>query len=259
MAITVVEGDRTVHSRGYGVRRLGALGAVGVDTAFPIGSCSKAFTAAALAILVDEEKVDWDDPVARHLPSFRMYDDYVSQQLTVRDVLAHRSGLGDLQGDLLVDPDTDFSRAEIVERLRYMKPAMGFRSGAGYSNILYVAAGELVRALSGQSWDDFVQARILTPLGMEASAPGFGRLKTNDRVFGHARVGGPIVGTGRMQSIGVARCPENANPDGALAFDATRAGAIAERGPALERGAGQSDVAPGVDCRRLSAPSEQSR
>jgi CubicO group peptidase (beta-lactamase class C family) len=220
MAIAVVEGDRTVHSCGYGVRKLDASDPVGVETAFPIGSCSKTFTAAALAILVDEGKLGWDDPVARHLPGFAMYDDYVSQQITVRDVLAHRSGLGDFEGELLVIPDTDFSRAEIVERLRYMKPAMGFRSGAGYSNILYVAAGELVRALSGQSWDDFVQARILMPLGMEASAPSFGRLKTSDRVFGHARVGGPIIGTGRMRSIGLARCPENASPAGGICSSA---------------------------------------
>ena len=140
--------------------------AVDADTLFQIGSTTKAFTAAALAILVDEGKIRWDDHVIDHLPDFRMYDPWVTREITVRDLLVHRSGLGLGQGDLMFVPSTDISRADLVRRIRYLKPATSFRSGFAYDNVLYAVAGQVVEAVSGKTWEDFVEERILAPAGM---------------------------------------------------------------------------------------------
>ncbi|MET0719161.1 MAG: serine hydrolase domain-containing protein, partial [Pseudoxanthomonas sp.] len=140
MAIAIVENGQIVKAKGYGVRQLGSPEAVDADTIFPTGSTGKAFTAAALAILVDEGKLDWDDKVIDHLPGFRMYDAWVTREMTVRDLLVHRSGLGLGAGDLLFIPRSSRNRADIVRALRDLKPATSFRSNYAYDNILYVVA-----------------------------------------------------------------------------------------------------------------------
>jgi CubicO group peptidase (beta-lactamase class C family) len=165
VAIAIVKDDVVVLSRGYGVRELGNTDPVGENTVFPIASNSKAFTAAALAILVDEGKLAWDDPVVKHLPSFQMHDPYVTRELRVRDLLSHRSGLRTFGGDLLWY-ETNYSRAEVLRRIRYLPPASSFRSQFGYQNIMFVAAGEIVPAVTRASWDGFLGERILEPLGM---------------------------------------------------------------------------------------------
>lgn len=220
IAVAVVEGGRTVHAKGYGVRKLGAPEKVEEATTFAIGSCTKAFTAAALAILVEDGKLSWDDRVGDHLPAFRMYDPYASQQMTVKDLLTHRSGLGLGEGDLMFWPASTFTRAEVVERLRFLKPAISFRASYAYDNVLYIAAGELVGAVAGMSWEDFVQTRILTPLGMADSAPGYDLLKTADRAWGHGRIDGPIRGTGHMQALGAANVTRLVNPAGGICASA---------------------------------------
>jgi CubicO group peptidase (beta-lactamase class C family) len=166
VALAVVKDGRVVLARGYGVKRQGAVTPVDGDTLFAIASNTKAFTAAALGLLVEDGKLAWDDPVTRHLPSFRMYDPYVSQEMTIRDLLTHRSGLGLGEGDLLYFPPSTFTRREIVDKVRFLKPATSFRSGYAYDNILYIVAGEVVAAVSGKSWETFVRERLLTPLGL---------------------------------------------------------------------------------------------
>ncbi|MGW8268277.1 MAG: serine hydrolase, partial [Longimicrobiales bacterium] len=121
--------------------------------------------AAALAILVEEGKVSWDDPVADHLPYFRLYDPYVSQEMRIRDLLSHRSGLGTFSGDLLWY-GTGYTAEEVVRRARYLPPAGSFRASYGYSNLMFIAAGEVISAVSGMPWQDFIEGRILRPLGM---------------------------------------------------------------------------------------------
>ena len=165
-AVAIVENGKVTLARGYGIRRLDSAEPVDADTLFQIGSTTKAFTTAALAILVDEGKIHWDDPVIDHLPGFRMYDPWVTREITIRDLLVHRSGLGKGQGDLLFVPSTNISRADTVRRLRFLKPATSFRSGFAYDNILYIVAGELIEAVSGQTWEAFVHDRILVPAGM---------------------------------------------------------------------------------------------
>jgi CubicO group peptidase (beta-lactamase class C family) len=169
LAIAIVKDGKVALAKGYGVRKFGEAATVDEQTLFGIASNTKAFTAAALAILVDEGKISWDDPVTKHLPGFQMYDPYVTREMTVRDLLTHRSGLGLGAGDLLFFPPTTFSREEIVERLRHIKPASSFRSKYAYDNVLYLVAGQVVAAVYGKSWDDFIKERIFVPLGMTAS------------------------------------------------------------------------------------------
>src|SRR5471032_517738 len=166
IAVAIVKDGKVVVAKGFGVRKLGAPAPVDGRTLFEIASNSKAFTAATLAMLVDEGKLSWDDPVTKHLPGFRMYDSYVTGEMTVRDLLTHRSGLGLGAGDLLWWPTTNFSTNEIVEKLRYIKPATSFRSRYAYDNLLYIVAGQIIAAKTGKPWGEAVRERILTPLGM---------------------------------------------------------------------------------------------
>ncbi len=167
LALAVVRHDSVIYARGYGVRELGKPASVDAHTVFAIGSSSKAFTAAAVAMLVDEKKVDLDAPAATYLPSFQLYDPYASRELTVRDLLSHRSGLA--RGEL-VWYGSGYDRDEILRHVRFLQPTWSFRSQFGYQNIMYVAAGQVVAHVDSTTWDDFVATRIFTPLGMTTSS-----------------------------------------------------------------------------------------
>jgi len=167
MAVAVVKDGGVLVAKGYGVRRQGGLLPVDENTLFGIASNTKAFTCAALSLLVEQGRLAWDDPVTRHLPEFRMHDPWVTREMTVRDLVTHRSGLGTGAGDLMWWPPTDFTREEIVRGIGSLVPASSFRSQYAYSNVMYVAAGEVVARVSGLPWDDFVRERLLEPLGME--------------------------------------------------------------------------------------------
>ncbi|HEV2532761.1 serine hydrolase [Phenylobacterium sp.] len=170
MSVAIVKDGKVLFAKGYGVREAGKPDKVDADTLFGIGSNTKAFTVAALAILVDEGKLSWDDKVIDRLPGFRLYDPYVTRELTVRDLLTHRSGLGLGSGDLMLFPVSDFTRAEIIHNLRYLPPASSFRSKFAYDNLLYIVAGDLVPAVTGMSWETFVQTKILDRLGTGCAA-----------------------------------------------------------------------------------------
>lgn len=166
IAIGIVHDDKLVYSQGFGVRELGKPEAVDGDTLFAVASNSKAFTTAALAILVDEGLLAWDDPVTKYLPDFEMYDAYVTHEMTVRDLVCHRSGLATFSGDLLWY-ETNYSADEILRRSRNLNPTTSFRSRYGYQNLMYIAAGKVIERVSGKTWAQFVDERILTPLGMD--------------------------------------------------------------------------------------------
>jgi CubicO group peptidase (beta-lactamase class C family) len=186
VAIAIVKGDQVVLAKGYGVRKLGEAAPVDERTLFAIGSSSKAFTAAAVAMLVDEGKVKWDDPVTKYLPGFQMYDPYITRELTVRDLLTHRSGLQ--RGDFLWY-GTGLDRDEILRHARLLKPTWSLRSTFGYQNIMFLAAGQLVAKVSGKSWDEFIQQRIFAPLAMNSSSTSINALKTAaDVATPHAKV-----------------------------------------------------------------------
>jgi len=197
MAIAIVENGKVVLAKGYGVRRLGSPAKVDADTLFMIGSTGKAFTSAALATLVDAGRIDWDDKVIDHLPGFQMHDAWVTREMTVRDLLVHRSGLGLGAGDLLMVPRGKLSRSEVVRRLRYLKPATSFRSAYAYDNILYIVAGAVIEAVSGQSYEDYVRDHVFRPAGLpDATADMARQLSVPDRAQPHGRVGGPVRGAG---------------------------------------------------------------
>jgi CubicO group peptidase (beta-lactamase class C family) len=171
MAVAVVKDGQVVLAKGYGVRKLGEPAPVDAQTLFGIASNTKVFTATALGLLVEEGKLEWDGPVTRYLPWFQMWDPYVTREMTVRDLLVHRSGLGLGAGDLLLWPESTYSRREIVGRLRFIRPATSFRTAYAYDNMLYIAAGEVIEAVSGMTWENFISERILKRAGMASSRP----------------------------------------------------------------------------------------
>jgi CubicO group peptidase (beta-lactamase class C family) len=166
LALAIVKDDGVVLAKGYGVRKLGETTPVDARTLFGIASNTKAFTATALGLLVEEGQIAWDAPVVRYLPAFAMWDPFVTRELTVRDLLVHRSGLGLGAGDLLWWPESTYDRKEIARRLRFIPPATSFRTAYAYDNVLYLIAGELIETISGQTWEDFVSSRILAKVGM---------------------------------------------------------------------------------------------
>jgi CubicO group peptidase (beta-lactamase class C family) len=210
IAVAIVKDGKVVLTKGYGVRRLGESAPIDADTLFGIGSNTKAFTTAALATLVDEGKISWDDHVYERLPGFQMYDPYVSKEMTIRDLLCHRSGMGLGEGDLLFWPHTTFTRDDIVYRLRFMKPATSFRSHYAYDNLLYIVAGQIIPAVTGKSWDDYIRERILAPLGMTHSTLSNTGFKSGDNVaWPHSRL------DGKLQSIAFVPL-DNAAPAGSI-------------------------------------------
>ena len=202
MAIAIVENDRVTFAQGFGVRALGEAARVDADTIFPTGSTGKAFTVADLAILVDQGKIGWDDRVTDRLPGFEMYDPWVTREITIRDLLVHRSGLGLGEGDLLFVPRTNLTRAESVRRLRYLKPATSFRYGFAYDNVLYMVAGQLIEAVTGDSWEKFTAAQVLQPAGMlHSTSDEAARFATANRAYPHARMDGGLRGAGTQERL----------------------------------------------------------
>ncbi len=169
IALAIVKDSKVVVVKGYGVRKLGEPAPVDARTLFGIASNTKAFTATALGLLVEEGKLEWDAPVVRYLPWFQLSDPYVTRELTVRDLLVHRSGLGLGAGDLLWWPPSNYNRKEIARRLRFIPLATSFRSAYAYDNVLYLIAGEVIETISGQTWEDFIASRILAKVGMSGS------------------------------------------------------------------------------------------
>ena len=190
MAIAIVKDDKIAFAKGYGLRELGKSDPVDQNTVFAIASNSKAFTAAALAILVDEKKLAWDDKVSKYLPGFQMYDPWVTSELTVRDLVSHRVGLDTFSGDLLWY-ETTYSTDEILNRLRYLKPVSSFRTRYGYQNLMFIAAGRVVEKVSGRPWCDFLKERVLGPLGMNRTVCTIKDL-TDNAAMPHNESGGTL-------------------------------------------------------------------
>lgn len=192
LALAVVKDDAVVFARGYGVRELDAQAPVDEHTLFAVGSISKSFTATCLAMLVDAGQLNWDDRVIDHLPTFQLADAYVTREITVRDLLVHRSGLASVSGGTLWYGST-YDRCEVVRRLRWLQPVSSFRSQYAYQNVTYLVAGQIIEAVSGHSWDTFVRDRIFQPLHMTTSNTSVGPLAQASNVaIPHARVRGTV-------------------------------------------------------------------
>ena len=222
VSIAIVEDGKVTLAQGWGVRDITTNKAVDADTIFFTGSTGKAFTNAALATLVDEGKIKWDDKVIDHMPDFRMWDPWVTREMTVRDLLVHRSGLGLGQGDLLFLPNSTLSRKETVRRIRYLKPATSFRSGYAYDNILYMAAGQLIEEVTGQTWEQYIHGHVFGPLGMKNSTDTDKEFQANpNHARPHSRNDGPVHGMGTQAPLDEnATIAQNAAPAGGLAISA---------------------------------------
>ncbi|MCO5791360.1 MAG: serine hydrolase [Blastomonas sp.] len=222
VSIAIVEGGKTTLSRGWGVRKLGDKAPVDAATLFQTGSTGKALTAAALAILVDEGKIAWDDPVIKHMPWFRMHDAWVTREITIRDLLVHRSGLGLGQGDLMFVPRTNLTRRQTVERVAFLKPKTSFRYSYAYDNILYAVAGQLIEEVTGQTWEVFMRDRVLKAGGMKhATSDSNDRFRIANRSWPHARLSGPLRGLGDQQVLDERdELGRNGAPAGGLAMSA---------------------------------------
>jgi CubicO group peptidase (beta-lactamase class C family) len=210
MALAIVKDGKVVLLKGYGVRKLGESTPVDENTLFGIGSNTKAFTAAALATLVDEGKISWDDPVYERLKGFEMYDPYVSKEMRIRDLLCHRSGLGQGEGDLMFWPHTTFTRDDVVYRLRFLKPKSSFRTTYAYSNVMFVTAGQVVAEMSGKGWDQYLREKIFLPLGMNGTNTSTTAFKEGDDwAIPHSKV------EGKLQAIPLENL-DNAGPAGSI-------------------------------------------
>lgn len=222
VSIAIVEGGKTTLARGWGERKLGEKAKVDAHTIFQTGSTGKAMTAAALAILVDEGKIAWDDPVIKHIPWFRMYDSWVTREMTVRDLLVHRSGLGLGQGDLMFVPRTHLTRKQTVERIAFLKPKSSFRASYAYDNVLYAVAGQLIEEVTGKTWEVFIRERLLRPGGMtDATSDSEDRFRIANRSHPHARLSGPLRGLGPQQVLDERdELGRNGAPAGGLALSA---------------------------------------
>ena len=223
IAVAIVRPGQAPFMRGYGVRQLGRPERVDTNTLFGIASNSKAFTAAALAMLVEEGKIGWDEPVVRYIPEFAMSEPAVTKMMTVRDLLTHRSGLALGAGDLMQFPKSDRTAEELMRALPHLKLARGFRSGYAYDNILYVVAGILIERVSGLKWTDFIDRRILRPLRMPNAVANLPLVRTRNIVARHARLGPPFRGLG---PVAVVRPDESAVVAAAGGIQASLADAV---------------------------------
>jgi CubicO group peptidase (beta-lactamase class C family) len=187
LAIAVIKDGRVVHSKGYGVRERGKPEAVDEHTLFAIGSTTKAMTAVLIGMLVDEKKVAWDDPVIKHVPGFQLMDPAVTRELTVRDLLTHRGGLGN--ADFLWYGQEN-STEEILSRVRMLAPAYSLRSRFIYQNVMYAAAGQVIANVTGRPWTEVVKTRLFEPLGMRETVATLGLVPPGANVASpHAIVG----------------------------------------------------------------------
>lgn len=192
LSVAVVHGDSVVYAAGYGVKKLGTPGNVDANTLFGIMSTTKAFTAMLMAMLVDEGKLHWDDPVTKWVPEFQMPDAYVTRAVTVKDLLTHNTGLGN--ADMLWVRG-DMTEAQIFEKVRLLTPAYGFRDGFVYQNVMYGLAGEVFARVTGMPFPQALQTRILTPLGMTRSYPTYAAMAAAhdpNTSQAHYRIGGTI-------------------------------------------------------------------
>jgi len=204
IAIGIIKDNKIRHLKGYGVRDINQNELIDADTMYSIASNSKAFTASAIAILVDDGVINWDDKVIDYLPNFRMMDPWITAEFTIRDLLTHRSGLGLGAGDLMFWPSTGVTREEIVKNVRYLKMVSGFRAKYAYDNTLYVVAGEVISAASDMSYEDFVQTRIMNQLSISNGCKAdITKISNNDNIATpHVNIDGELRVASRLNKPG---------------------------------------------------------
>jgi CubicO group peptidase (beta-lactamase class C family) len=193
LAMAVIKDGQVIHRRGYGLRDQRATDQVDTKTLFAIASNTKAFTATALGMLVQEGRIAWDDPVLKHLPEFQLYDPVATRKITIRDLLCHRSGLGLWAGDLTWW-DSVYDRKEVIRRIRFQEPVKGFRSSYIYCNLMFLVAGEIIPNVTGSSWDAYIHEHFFDPLSMTRSNTSVSVLPRMDNVATpHSLIDGKLI------------------------------------------------------------------
>src|SRR6516225_8037526 len=192
MAIAVVYKDHVAYLKGFGVREVGKPEPVDPDTVFQLASVSKPIASTVVAALVGEKVVSWDDPIILHDPGFQMYDPWVTREVTVRDMFAHRSGLPDHAGDRL--EDLGYDRKTILSRLRYQNPSSSFRSHYAYTNFGLTEAAVAAAKAAGRSWEEISAEKLYRPLGMKNTSSRYADfVAANNRALGHVLINGKWV------------------------------------------------------------------
>jgi CubicO group peptidase (beta-lactamase class C family) len=183
MAVAIVRNDSVIYTKGFGVLAVGSHAPVDDRTLFEIGSSTKAFTATLMSMMVSDGKMHYDDLISKYLPDFKLYDPYASAQVTLRDALLHRTGVGRGEWTWI---DAGTSREDVLHRVRFLPPTSPFRSKWSYQNIMYLAVGQAVGKAAGTTWDDLLQQRIFTPLGMTSSHATYLGVTTTNLAIAHA-------------------------------------------------------------------------
>lgn len=209
MAVGIVKDGKVVYAQGFGEKKLGSGEKVDANTIFSIASVSKNITAAALGILVDEGKIDWDDKITQHIPWFQLKDPWITKELTIRDALTHRVGLGRYLGNRLQFM-TDSPRDTILYQMRYMDLEKPFRSNFVYNNVMYSLAGQIIEHVEGVTWDEFLKTRLFSPLEMNTTTTSITEFKGGDnQAYPHQEIDGEVVSIQR-------RNWDNAGPAGGV-------------------------------------------
>lgn len=195
ISVGILKDNKIVYAKGHGVRSLEKKGEMNANTLVGVASNSKGFTCFALAMMVDEGKLSWDDKVRKHIPEFRMKDSWVSENMTVRDLVTHRSGLSLGAGDLMFFPEgSDFTIDDVINNVKYLEPESSFRSAFRYNNNMYIIAGEVLKRVSGLSWEEFIENRIMEPVGMVNSKAAYNRVTNHTNIIdAHTRTEGKVI------------------------------------------------------------------
>ena len=201
VGVALVKDGETLLAKSYGTRIRGGNAPADETTLFAIASNSKNVTAACLGMLVDEDKVKWDEPVKTYIPEFTLSDPVIAERITVRDTLSHRAGFGLGAGDLLFWPNSDRTRADLLRQAAFVPIEDGFRANYHYCNLMFVVAGAIIERVSGKTWEDFVQTRVFNPLGMTDSVPLARLADPAKSALPHGRVGPPLRYQGEMTQI----------------------------------------------------------
>lgn len=198
IAVAVIKDGEVVHSEGYGVRSADEGGKVDANTLFGIASNTKAFTSAAIGKLIDEGKLTWDTKVAEIIPEFELYSPYLTYEVTVRDILSHRTGLGLGAGDLMVFPaNNTWTEEELIHNLRYLKPVSPLRTAFHYNNLMFLVAGEVVERVSKMPYEQFILENFIQPLGMKNTVVNYKKIEDhNNEITGHVPVDGKLLPVG---------------------------------------------------------------
>ncbi len=211
ISVGILKDGEIVYAKGHGLRSLTTKKEMNDNTLVGVASNSKGFTCFALAMMIDDGKLNWDDKVRKHIPEFQLYDPWVTENFTVRDLVTHRSGMGLGAGDLMFFPEgNDFDVNDVINNVKYLEPESSFRSEFAYNNNMFIIAGEVLKRVSGLSWEEFIEAKIMKPVGMKNSKASYNRIADKSNIIdAHTRAEGKVIQIPHDWS-------ETANPAGGI-------------------------------------------